>query len=157
MSIKTSLLTIISVVATAAAATLPSFDAKKLDAAFLPWLFLLRLKRHLALHRSRKRNRQIPSKLRLGRSIFAGMNTAEHIQQTMRALAQFLIKLGKSTGICIVSMAMLTMPVDVNAQVQPTPEIILYGTDTVRKHTYDHVAWGIFRSSLEGDIGGLCL
>ena len=71
------------------------------------------------------------------------MNTAEHIQQTMRTLAQFLTRLGKSTGICIVFMAMLSMPVDVNAQVQPTPEIILYGTDTVRKHTYDHVAWGI--------------
>lgn len=40
-------------------------------------------------------------------------------------------------------MAMLTMPVDVNTQVQPTPEIILYGADTVRKHTYDHVGWGI--------------
>ncbi len=38
---------------------------------------------------------------------------------------------------------LLSMPVDVNAQVQPKPEIILYGTDTVRKHTYDHVAWGI--------------
>ena len=84
-----------------------------------------------------------PPKLRLECSVFAGMNTAERIQQTMRTLAQSLPRLGKSTGICIVSMAMLTMPVDVNAQVQPTPEIILYGTDTVRKHTYDHVAWGI--------------
>lgn len=71
------------------------------------------------------------------------MNIAERIQQTRRTLAQSLPRLGESTGICIVSMAMLTMPVDVNAQVQPTPEIILYGTDTVRKHIYEHVAWEI--------------
>ena len=96
MKIKTSLLTIISVVAVAAAA-FPSFDAEKLDAdsagslaataetfpsfhqnatasfplldaetdataaAFLPWLFLLRIKRQLA----RKRNHSAPSKRRL--------------------------------------------------------------------------------------------
>ena len=84
-----------------------------------------------------------PPKLRLECSVFAGMNIAERIQQTRRTLAQFLPRLGKSTGICIVSMAMLSMPVDVNAPVQPTPEIILYGTDTVRKHIYEQVAWGI--------------
>ncbi len=103
MKIKTSLLTIISVVAVAAAATFPSFDAEKLDAdstgslaataetfpsfketmlatasfplsnaeadataaAFLPWLFLLRLKRRLAQHLVRKRNHSAPSKRRL--------------------------------------------------------------------------------------------
>ena len=99
MKIKTSLLTIISVVAVAAAA-FPSFDAKKLDAnsagslaamaetfpafnqnatatasfplpnaeadstaaAFLPWLFFLRLKRRLVQHRARKRNHFTPPK-----------------------------------------------------------------------------------------------
>ena len=103
MSIKTSLLTIISVVAISAAA-FPSFDAEKLDAdsagslaavaktfpafnqneqataalfplldvesdataaAFLPWLFLLRIKQRLVQHRARKRNHSAPSKRRL--------------------------------------------------------------------------------------------
>ena len=102
MKIKTSLLTIISVVAVAAAA-FPSFDAEKLDAnsagslaavadtfpsfnqnapatasfplsnaesdstaaAFLPWLFLLRLKRRLTQHLARERNNPAPGKRRL--------------------------------------------------------------------------------------------
>ena len=115
MRIKTSLLTIISVVVVAAAA-FPSSDAEKLDAdsagslaataetfpafhqneqtmatssplsgaktpetsfplsnaetdataaAFLPWLFLLRIKRRLAQHLARKRNHSAPSKRRI--------------------------------------------------------------------------------------------
>lgn len=101
MKIKTSLLTIISVAAVAAAVAFPSSEEKKkLDAvsagslaavaetfpsfnqneqatasfplsdaesdataaAFLPWLFLLRLKRQLAQHLARKRNHSAPSK-----------------------------------------------------------------------------------------------
>ena len=161
---RNSLLTIIRVVAVAATVAFTSSDTENMDAdsagslatalfplsnaemgamatAFLPLPLLPRFKRRFAQHRSR--NRQIPSKLRLECSVFAGINIVKRIQQTMRTLAQFLPRLGKSTGICIVSMAMLTMPVDVDAQVQPTPEIILYGTDTVRKHIYEHVAWGI--------------
>ena len=102
MRIKTSLLTIISVVVVAAAA-FPSSDAEKLDAvsagslaattetfpafnqndptkatlplsnaetdataaAFLPWLFLLRIKRRLAQQFARKRNHSAPSKRRI--------------------------------------------------------------------------------------------
>ncbi len=100
MSIKTPLLTIISVVAVAAAATFTSSDAEKLDAdsasslaataetftsfnqtamasfplsnaesdamaaAFLPCLFLLRLKRRLVQYRDRKRNHSIPPERR---------------------------------------------------------------------------------------------
>ena len=112
MSIKTSLLTIISVVAVAAAATFTSFDAKKLDAdsagslaavavtfplfketmletasfpfsnadsaaAFLPWLFLLRLKRRLAQHLARKRNNPAPSKRRFLHQIVDGIGLGQ--------------------------------------------------------------------------------
>ncbi len=112
MSIKTSLLTIISVVAVAAAA-FPSSNAEKLDAdsagslaavaetftsfnqtamasfplsnaetdamaaAFLPWLFLLRLKRRLVQHRDRKRNNSKSIKHRFFQKIVAGIGLGQ--------------------------------------------------------------------------------
>lgn len=114
MSIKTSLLTIISVVAVAAAA-FPSSNAEKLDAdsagslaataetftsfnqnapamasfplsnaeadaaaaAFLPWLFLLRIKQRLVQHRARKRNHSAPSKRRFLHQIVDGIGLGQ--------------------------------------------------------------------------------
>ena len=63
MKTKTSLLTIISVVAVAAATfTFSKETTSAMAAAFLPWLFLLRLKRRLAQHLVRKRNHSAPPK-----------------------------------------------------------------------------------------------
>ena len=56
-------------------ALFPLSDAETgaMAAAFLPWLFLLRIKRRLAQHRYRKRNYSAPSKRHFLQQIIAGI------------------------------------------------------------------------------------
>ena len=78
MKTKTSLLTIISVVAVAAATfTFSKETASAMAAAFLPWLFLLRIKRRLAQHLARKRNYSAPSKRRFLHQIVDGIGLGQ--------------------------------------------------------------------------------
>ena len=78
MKTKTSLLTIISVVAVAAATfTFSEETASAMAAAFLPWLFLLRLKRRLAQHLARKRNNSAPLKRRFLYQIVDGIGLGQ--------------------------------------------------------------------------------
>ena len=78
MKIKTSLLTIISVVAVAAVTFTSSKETTSAMAAvFLPWLFLLRLKRRLAQHLARKRNHSAPSKRRFPHQIVDGIGLGQ--------------------------------------------------------------------------------
>ena len=188
MSIQTSLLIIISVVAVAAAATFTSFDAKKLDAnsanelaataetfpafnqnatasfplsgaktpeasfplldaesdataaAFLPWLFLLRIKQRLARHLVRKRNHSAPSKRRLKPAILWTTALLMAGIFTMTALANPLglipwIERGKKVWAIISTAATLytvgsalhvlvgSKPGDTGAKMKATPSI----------------------------------
>ena len=157
MSIKTSLLTIISVVAVAAAA-FPSFDAEKLDAdsagslaataetfpsfnqnapamasfplsnaesdataaAFLPWLFLLRLKRRLAQHLVRKRNHSAPSKRRFLHQIVDGIGLGQTRLGIFARCFRGAIALFLATLLCVLpiqpTMTAQTVEFDESAQ-----------------------------------------